>query len=179
MDAPANRFALFVFCLSLTVFLTPTVSHAQADVPKEIASKVFLKVLKFDQTFQSADDPGVLVAHNSEDASKADFFVGQLQDAGYRSEAVAIGSIGDQINAFQALLIASPGTDSSVYEEQAESNNVLTISLDPSKVEDGSSSIGVKLVNDKPELLFHLKRLEEEGHNIPSKVLKLGTVYGK
>jgi hypothetical protein len=61
-------------------------------------------------------------------------------------------------------------------KQLCQESGVLSISAVPSLVESGDFSIGIGTKGGRPQILVNLSRLEAEGHQVSSELLKLAKV---
>ncbi len=154
---------------------------AEGEVPAKLGAKIFLKVFGYDKTLQKLEAPEIAITYPTSRADKytgrAKTFAKQFRGGGYSVEIISSTKLKKKLKKFNVLLVLSDQVDYSLYADMAKANKILTLAPVQKLVKGGTVAIGVMLKDKKPHLLFNLGRLNAEGHQIPSQVLKLGTVF--
>jgi hypothetical protein len=168
MSARVRLLPVWLAALTLAI---GEVAHAQ-EVPAAFRAALFKKILDYDRTL-GGKVPNVLLLESTPGDSK------DLQEAfkkvgGVVVEVAPISAPGDALLRAHVVHVKEV---SAVIKATCLGKKLLSFSSDPKLVEGGHVSVSLKMrASGRPEILVHLERSKQEGHELASDLLKLATV---
>ena len=146
-------------------------------LPADIQSALIKRILPYDKSL-AGGQARLLVVFDSEPKELVDELIAAFESAGL---ATAGGARPAELEAraddFEVLYVL-PSAVSSKLEDFCSHAAVLTISGHPELAERGDASIGLGIHQGKPRILVHPDRLELEGHQLSSDLLRYATLVG-
>lgn len=158
----------------LFLLLSPPSTADDTPVPTSIQGAIIGKILPYVRSFQGTEIH-LLVVYTVEGRSLVDEAIQSLEGPGISLKAAELGELKGAIATANAVYVL-PGAASALAKELCQESGVLSISAVPSLVESGDFSIGIGTKGGRPQILVNLSRLEAEGHQVSSELLKLAKV---
>jgi len=172
--------------LALTLMLALPAHHAAAqsesgtDIPFPLQAMLFKKILTYDKRFgvEGLAAANIVVIARPALAKEAEALANAFAEVGLKARHVTPDALARDFGD-AAILYFLDDVDHERLGNLAISNKAVTIEGGRTFVERGRVSIGLgKKADGRPEILIHRSRLEQEGHELSSKVLSLATIVG-
>ena len=161
--------------LVLTAFAT-----AETPVDTERQSSMFKRIFNYDKHLRGSDKIVVLVFSADPSGSAAQGVAKVFRENGLFPAVVSPSSLNDNLAATlspeSTVVYVVEGTDYAPVKAFAAAKGFLTIAGLPSLAEAGHVSVSVDLNGNRPEIVVNMPRLETEGHEFSSELLKLARV---
>ncbi len=161
--------------IGLSLWILGAASGEEMPVAVEEQGALFKKVLAYDRTLAGDEHVELLVVYAGEPTGAIGDIVWAFQEAGFVSSTTRDTDLPDAIERVSVVYFA-PGVDVSRSSALCAEKGVLTISGVPERAEKGDVAIGIGVRDDRPEIVVHLGRLEAEGHEFSSELLRLSRV---
>jgi hypothetical protein len=142
-------------------------------VPIVMQAPLFKKILAYDKKLAMTTSIKLIVAFSDSSTAEIDEIVKAFLGEGMSVRAVKVDQLASNLGD-AAVIYISAGADSANLI--CQKNQILSITGIPSLVENGKASIGLGVVDNRPKILVHLKKLKEEGHEVSAKLLQLAKV---
>lgn len=176
-------FPLLAVCFAIGICVS-----AHAEVPADVQWALFSKIWHFDRSLSQSDELTVAVLYQSNYRASAEAkdelmtaARGQLKirctpvalDDPNRLEALLAGVVAD-------VFYVTPlrGVDIASIARISARRHVKTVTATPEYVEAGLA-VGLRVRNDRPDILINLAAARAEGSDLPAPLLKLSTIVGE
>lgn len=164
---------LSAFCvvgILLLSFQSPAYSQ---QVPIKIQAVVLKKVFLFVKSLKSQDIPRLLVVYNDANTTQKDEVVDEFTKLGITAGTVKQNQLSAVISHYDVVFVI-PGCTS--VKSIIRSNGLLSITNDPTLVEQGDCSISIDEANGKPKIVVNMNVLKAEGQELSSELLKISRI---
>jgi hypothetical protein len=144
-------------------------------VPINLQVEIIKRMFTYDKTMVKEAKPLVFVVHQDGGAVRHDDVVKAFEAVGLVSVAVRLEDLTSQIQTPSAVYLL-PGIESSAVSGYCTEKRVLSISGVPELAENGSVAVSIGEDDSRPQIIVHMKRLQDEGHSFSAQLLKLARV---
>jgi hypothetical protein len=132
-------------------------------------------LFNYDKAMANEARPVVFVVHQDEGPVKQADVVKAFDVVGIVSVPVRLDALTSQIQTPSALYVL-PGIDPSAVASYCTEKRVLSISGIPELAENGSVSVSIGEADSRPQIIVHMRRLQDEGHSFSAQLLRLARV---
>lgn len=155
---------ILIFAISLICF---TALNIYAQVPANLQAALFKKIFTLDKTLAAKGTTEVAVLTGS---GNGDEIVSAFSSVGISAKAVS----GNQPPAGANVVYVMEGVEAP--SKECASGGILSISGDPSFVEDGKVAIGIGTEGGKPKIIVNFAQLKAEGQEVSASLLNIAKV---
>jgi hypothetical protein len=144
-------------------------------VPINLQVEIIKRMFSYDKAVAHEARPVVFVVHQEEGPMKPDEVVKAFEVVGLVSIAVRRDALASQVQTPSAVYLV-PGVDPSTVRQYCTEKRALSISGIPELAESGSVAVSIGEENSRPQIIVHMKRLQDEGHSFSAQLLRLARV---
>jgi hypothetical protein len=158
--------------------LFPFPSAGAADpmpVPINLQVEIIKRMFGYDKAVANEAKPVIFVVHQEVGPVKPDEVVKAFEVVGLVSIPVRLDALASQIQTPSAVYVV-PGVDPSAVKQYCAEKRALSISGIPELAENGSVAVSIGEEDNRPQIIVHRKRLQDEGHSFSAQLLRLARV---
>jgi hypothetical protein len=144
-------------------------------IPGDLQSAMFKKIFSYDKTLQSVGEITVFIVGAEKDDQTVQELVKAFKNEGAFPAVIGAVPLEGPLPP-SSVVYLFPEADLEVAKQVCGESGVLTISGDPSLVEQGHVSVAIGENGGKAEIIVNLPRLKEEGHELSAQLLKLARI---
>lgn len=169
---------LFMGMAAAWILAAPAMAKTPVDAEQQ--SSMFKRIFSYDKSLRDSDKIVVLVvAADPSDGTVKDIEK-VFKKSGLQPAVMPVSSLNDELASTlspeSTVVYVVEGIDYASVKDFAAAKGFLTISGMPSLAMLGHVSVSVDLVGTRPEVVVNIPRLETEGHELSSELLKLARV---
>lgn len=149
-------------------------------IANEQQCAMFKRVFTYDKHLRDSDKIVVLVVGTTRDGADVAGVVEAFRSKGMYPAAVTVDSLNADLSATlspqSTVVYAMPDVNFSAVNEFAASRSFLSVAGIPALAESGRVAVSVDMAGSPPQVVVHMPRLNAEGHELSSELLKLARV---